>query len=242
VCPETCDKCDGKAPIVVSPTPAPYCDDDPKGNFFAPTTGKREPCIWLQDRPFLIPQLCAKGSEARTVCRETCGSCSDMCEDTAGFFSLQGVFRDCEWLRIRPRVQRVVCIPGVDVYEFVCPETCGTCDGERRSPFPTPSPTNTPYPSAAPSQAPTVFCDDNPDGRFFVPFLDTTEPCIWLAARPQYHAELCQPGLPAYDLCEEVSLDFIIVTAPFAVLNAHFIRRLVASAQTLVKILMAHSW
>lgn len=227
VCPETCNVCDGDRSPSRSPSPSArsFCDDDPDASFPVPSTGNTEPCIWLADRPQFIPEVCVKGLPAYDGCAETCGKCTDNCEDTMSTFQFQGVNRDCEWLKLRPFVQNIICIPGHDAYDNICSETCNACDGVRTpssSPHPTLGPSITLQPSIAPSIKDTI-CDDDPVGKFPVPSLGTNEPCIWLAARPQFKGELCVKGLPAYDLCEETcgkcSDDCNDTTGSFAVNN-----------------------
>lgn len=65
-----------------------------------------------------------------------------------------------------------------------------------------------------PSFAPTVtffptptdgVCDDDKVRRFRTTPTQT-EPCVWLAARVEEQPKFCQPGMEAYDLCEETCL------------------------------------
>lgn len=157
VCPETCNNptCDGLAnpttpvptpapvPVLIittppptpSPTPPPvsgnFCDDDRFGTFFVPSAGKSERCVWLAARPVEQAELCRAGQPARSVCRETCGACTDTCEDTNGRFTLNNVRRDCLWLSLRNNVIDQVCTPGSEA-SIMCPETCNACDASTR--------------------------------------------------------------------------------------------------------------
>jgi len=137
-CPETCNACDGNTPSpthtpspTIGPTetenPTSKLCDDTDGLFEVSFLGTKEPCIWLQARPQFVEGLCIEGSEAYTVCPETCGACVDDCEDSDAEFLLNGVNRSCEWLRIRPGAQAALCIEGSEAY-LTCPETCNACD------------------------------------------------------------------------------------------------------------------
>mmetsp|Transcript_3643 Transcript_3643/g.5340 ORF Transcript_3643/g.5340 Transcript_3643/m.5340 type:complete len:354 (+) Transcript_3643:429-1490(+) len=154
-CPETCDKCDSQVrtagpppsslpqssnPIPITPIPTTHptsdppvptegirCDDDRTTKFWVPSLEKYEPCVWLSARPEEKIILCQPGQEAYRICPETCGVCSDSCEDTDGRFDLNEVSRDCLWLSLRNSVINEVCQPGNEAYS-VCPETCDACD------------------------------------------------------------------------------------------------------------------
>jgi hypothetical protein len=202
-------------PTSAFPTGSAFLCDDTDGEFFVDESDQPEPCIWLQARSKLIPEYCAEGSEASLVCPKTCGACTDECKDTRNSFIVRGIERDCGWLRIRPGQQAISCVVGSDVY-LTCPETCDACDGrDHPSSAPssqgdTKSPTSSPTKTVSPTDArQKETCDDDPIGRFPVTSLGTSEPCIWLSDRPQYNDEVCVEGLPAWDLCEEVSNQII---------------------------------
>jgi hypothetical protein len=101
------------------------CDDDRYARFFV--AGKEEPCVWLAARMDQFGSLC--NGEAGDICRETCGTCFDDCEDTSGYFTYKGVLRNCLWLSLRNHVidEPGVCDPGSEA-AMVCPETCDICD------------------------------------------------------------------------------------------------------------------
>ena len=61
VCPETCGIC------------VDTCEDDPSGRF--KVNGISRDCFWLSLRPHFIEEVCADGSNAATVCVETCNKC-----------------------------------------------------------------------------------------------------------------------------------------------------------------------
>jgi len=198
------------------PTQSKWKCDDTDGDFYDPITEKREPCIWLQDRPNRIPTLCEIGSEARSICPETCGSCLDECFDTTKKFLVDSVKRNCVWLRIRPGQQEIYCSVGQDAY-YACPETCNACDGIE---FPSLAPSKYPslrptfkdetytpsvYPSISlsPTTSPTLqFCDDT-DGNFFEPQSNKNQPCIWLMARPELIQTLCVENSEVSRVCPE---------------------------------------
>lgn len=106
-----------------------YCDDSNDCTFFVSDEyGKREKCIWLKARPAMQKILCVEGSEASSVCPETCGVCSDSCVDSQGvFFEVDGVLRDCLWLSLRPNKHSSVCSEGGAAFEH-CQDVCNRCD------------------------------------------------------------------------------------------------------------------
>jgi hypothetical protein len=148
-CPETCDVCDRfspnptATPTMISPTASPTtkapagptptigCDDSATARFFVAETNKAEPCVWLASRPDFQATYCAEGhpSGARVICEETCGACSDNCEDNSLQFLINGVLRDCTWLGLRPNVMEMLCHTGTSA-DFICPETCNVCDSD----------------------------------------------------------------------------------------------------------------
>jgi Right handed beta helix region len=204
-CPETCDVCDGikagnfpptEAPTI-PPVPEGYlCDDDNSQTFRVDEIAQDQHCIWLAARPDFIKTYCTMShpSKAYDLCAETCGKCVDDCRDTNANFDIFSKPRNCEWLSIRPDVQKVVCVPENPAYTL-CPETCNTCDG-----------TGTLAPIPAPLPVPTTTnCDDSVFGEFFVKDLMVFQRCVWLAARPEWQKTLCQVGDPsnARTVCAE---------------------------------------
>eukprot|EP00545_Synedropsis_sp_CCMP1620_P006968 CAMPEP_0119009876 /NCGR_PEP_ID=MMETSP1176-20130426/4652_1 /TAXON_ID=265551 /ORGANISM="Synedropsis recta cf, Strain CCMP1620" /LENGTH=696 /DNA_ID=CAMNT_0006962457 /DNA_START=103 /DNA_END=2193 /DNA_ORIENTATION=+ len=120
-------------PTTSSPTSHPssqlICDDNNRAQFVVnETSGYSNGCLWLAARPEWQEQLCVETHAAYTLCEETCGSCTDNCEDTeGGTFEHRGVNRPCSWLSLRSNVQQEVCVPGHMAME-VCQETCNVCD------------------------------------------------------------------------------------------------------------------
>ena len=132
------------------------CDDDPEATFFVTATGKDEPCIWLAARPIQQEIYCAVGQPASSLCRETCGSCSDKCIDQKNrWFLHEGIQRNCLWLSLRSHIIKEVCVPGHEALAF-CPETCNSPDCNFQFEYfqpstspsaPTTAPTETWYPT-----------------------------------------------------------------------------------------------
>lgn len=112
------------------------CDDDPSETFEIDSNGQRaeRDCAWLRSEPTDVQtQFCALSTEIFSVCEETCGKCTDSCEDdsTAQFVvSITDVFEsqlvDCAWLATRPHMINQFCQPGHDAY-VSCEETCNSC-------------------------------------------------------------------------------------------------------------------
>jgi hypothetical protein len=128
------------APITAAPVKIPTsypsseltCDDNNVAKFVVnddETSVFSEGCLWLAARPEWQEKLCVKTHAAYTLCEETCGSCTDNCEDNiAGIFEHHGIDRPCSWLSIRAHVHTEVCVPGHAAMN-VCKETCNVCDG-----------------------------------------------------------------------------------------------------------------
>jgi Gametolysin peptidase M11 len=104
----------------------PICDDDLTKTFRA-ASGIQQNCTWLRKGD---TKNCVKGQEAYDVCAETCGKCTDDCEDTAGvdFFVGDGFGRkNCTWLARSPAMQEKLCRHGHAAFEH-CQESCNRCD------------------------------------------------------------------------------------------------------------------
>lgn len=131
------------------------CDDDVGVSFFAGVAGVVD-CLWLQTNPSIIDMFC-QDEAIRDTCKETCGKCSDDCDDDPfATFSVNG-FRNlnCAFVRANPQVN--ACEPGLPAYDY-CPETCNACS--RRNPVPiTSSPSKAPTPvpeTTSPTPFPTT--------------------------------------------------------------------------------------
>ena len=203
LCGETCHSCDGAVTNTPTPNPAAddapaalladgVCDDDAYSYFFVESLEEYQRCIWLASRPEEQQTLCRPEdpSGAFHMCSETCGKCTDTCNDTSIRFMVGNASRDCLWLSLRPAMQELLCVPGSDAW-FACGETCGGCDGLLHEMTPAPSP------------AVQYECDDSKLGTFFVADLNEFQRCVWLESRPDYIERLCMQGHAAYDVCPE---------------------------------------
>eukprot|EP00548_Thalassiothrix_antarctica_P007308 CAMPEP_0194136872 /NCGR_PEP_ID=MMETSP0152-20130528/6827_1 /TAXON_ID=1049557 /ORGANISM="Thalassiothrix antarctica, Strain L6-D1" /LENGTH=843 /DNA_ID=CAMNT_0038833675 /DNA_START=242 /DNA_END=2770 /DNA_ORIENTATION=- len=203
-----------------SPTPR-LCDDSLFTLFTLLNNEGHQRCVWLASREEQQEIYCKPGMDAYDICEETCGKCTDTCEDTNGVFPTiklvdhvnVTINRNCLWLSLRPAIIEEVCKAGFTAYDITCPETCNACDlAAPVSPqLPSPVPTSSPEPSPAPTNPePTVSpsirvnCDDDPNGKFMLND-GREEICVWLAAadRQDQRDIYCVPGNDAYDLCEE---------------------------------------
>lgn len=112
----------------VTPGPSFVCDDDNSARFYVNEANGEQGCVWLEARPEFQAMLCHESHIAYHACEETCGKCVDDCEDANDrhFFEIQGTFRNCFWLYLRPNKQAVECVPGKEAYES-CRETCENC-------------------------------------------------------------------------------------------------------------------
>jgi hypothetical protein len=116
--------------VIVDPSPG-ACDDSRLGKFPTLSNGDQR-CIWLVSRADERLIYCRPNETAYHLCEETCGKCTDDCEDTIERFDYEEISRDCLWLTLRPHVQDVVCVPGHRAHDIVCPETCNSCDGDAK--------------------------------------------------------------------------------------------------------------
>jgi len=161
--------------------------------------------VWLQARLEYKDEVCGTNL-GKLFCPETCGVCSDNCKDTSSKFSIKNHIRGCEWIKLRPAVKPEVCTEGSDAALY-CPETCDICDELRIPTVPLISdPSSSPLiPSPPPTSISGGVCDDDPSVEFYVPEIEKYQRCIWLAARPFYQIDFCDPNHPsnAYSICEE---------------------------------------
>ena len=137
-CPETCENCPTVLSQTLAPTPDPIisdpCDDSITTTIFIDSIIGSVPCRWLATRPSQQPRFCAPAdvSNAFNVCAETCGKCTDNCEDaTEGTFTdKRGIERPCSWLADDSNNRRpFYCFPDDEAYTL-CKETCGNCASE----------------------------------------------------------------------------------------------------------------
>eukprot|EP00543_Licmophora_paradoxa_P005864 CAMPEP_0202451146 /NCGR_PEP_ID=MMETSP1360-20130828/9642_1 /ASSEMBLY_ACC=CAM_ASM_000848 /TAXON_ID=515479 /ORGANISM="Licmophora paradoxa, Strain CCMP2313" /LENGTH=827 /DNA_ID=CAMNT_0049069645 /DNA_START=188 /DNA_END=2671 /DNA_ORIENTATION=+ len=171
------------APSYTLPDRGQICDDDPTGTFLLSDGTTLETCYWLNNQGSSIrSSYCNNAaSEASTLCPETCGTCTDDCEDEANAtFLLNGQDRTCSWLAGQPILWQFICIPGETAFE-ICKETCNSC---------------MPYdPNCNDSTAETFFVNDDLGSKT----------CIWLAdaSRTEFRRDLCVPTNPAFHICSE---------------------------------------
>jgi hypothetical protein len=105
------------------------CDDDMKAVFFV--GGNKRDCGWLaRNWATWSATVCVAGAHvAYDICEETCGKCSDNCEDTSGkTFAINKyqTYRDCKWLSTRVWWQERLCANSA--ISVLCGESCGICD------------------------------------------------------------------------------------------------------------------
>jgi hypothetical protein len=121
---------DGKQKHTCDKVMPPICDDSLSKTFLA-TDGVKRNCIALRSAANGVKaKNCVKGQEAYDVCAETCGKCTDDCEDTPGvdFFVSAALGRqNCTWLSVRPAVQEKLCRYGQEAFDL-CGESCNRCD------------------------------------------------------------------------------------------------------------------
>ena len=86
-CQETCNSCNDQVPEPANDT----CEDSRKMVYINERVGYLR-CFWLarflerQRSPHWKDKLCAPDQEAYTACPETCGACTDACEDQTGYY------------------------------------------------------------------------------------------------------------------------------------------------------------
>jgi trypsin len=105
---------------------------------------------------------------------------------------------DCAWLENNPRFVSIFCRS--KSIKDACEETCGKCSAEARTAV---SLTAKETPDADEAVPFRPNCDDDPEATFRVNDELGDMQCVWLAARPEWQAQLCNPSHPAYSRCEE---------------------------------------
>eukprot|EP00547_Thalassionema_nitzschioides_P002913 CAMPEP_0194199332 /NCGR_PEP_ID=MMETSP0156-20130528/391_1 /TAXON_ID=33649 /ORGANISM="Thalassionema nitzschioides, Strain L26-B" /LENGTH=708 /DNA_ID=CAMNT_0038924217 /DNA_START=123 /DNA_END=2246 /DNA_ORIENTATION=- len=160
------------------------CDDDMTQEFEVPGLPNIT-CSFLQNRPSVRNYLC-DATRADEVCKESCGTCSDSCDDdNNAYFEYDGEYQNCEWARTEIRTQAdfdSICSPGKSPHRY-CREACNSC----------------------PSPIDGDACDDSQDATFVV-FILGEQQCSWLENLPDsqkkwWMSHLCYPGQEVYDLC-----------------------------------------
>jgi hypothetical protein len=214
-CQETCNACAGGTPLTLKPTSPPVvrdngvtpspliptlspqlrssCDDSFFDTFYVEDIKQDQYCIWLRARPEYVAKLCVAGhaSRARQVCPETCGVCTDSCEDSETKFDIGGKRRDCLWLSLRISEQVKNCNAKHEAW-FHCRETCENCgDSKSAESFETDSPVTVNHDSIRDGGD---SCDDSRFGSFYVSSEIGQQKCVWLRARPGWQDILCAEG------------------------------------------------
>jgi hypothetical protein len=109
----------------------------PRSSLCQPEESKTPPCVWLAACPEMQAILCDPQDplHAYHICKETCGKCTDNCQDDpVAYFEYvnkeTGVvtLHNCLWLSLQNWVQDEVCNDSSSQAGTVCPETCNKCD------------------------------------------------------------------------------------------------------------------
>ena len=115
--------------VTLTLAPTSGCDDSsPTATFYINELHGHKNCNWLKKHPRWRTRACVPEHEAFSVCEETCGKCTDTCEDEPGTFYVnkRQPYRDCAWLSVRPFWQKHVCREG-NAGNELCRETCNRC-------------------------------------------------------------------------------------------------------------------
>ena len=128
-CQVTCNSCDSQ---VTNPELNDSCEDSKKMFYVNKHLGHMR-CYFfgqfLSRNPRWKPKLCAPDQNAYHECPDTCGKCTDSCEDQPDksfYVSRRQGYRDCAWLVKRPLWQARLCYEGHDAYKY-CNELCNSC-------------------------------------------------------------------------------------------------------------------
>ena len=203
--------------------PVPVCDDTLFISLIIDQdTGQKEDCAWLalSATDDQRAELCKPGHTlaAALFCAETCGQCSDDCEDTDIEFLAHGEMQNCVWLALRPDEVDILCWIDPTVID-ACPETCGKCDGTTSrsvggsstdgnddagdNPDGSQS-NNTPTEKSGTAEYHSKYaCDDSKWDYFYVEEINEYQRCYWLETHPEYQDSLCKEGNDAYVYCPE---------------------------------------
>jgi hypothetical protein len=127
-CQETCDSCNAQVQDVSDDG----CEDSKK-MFYVNDKLPNIRCFWLhhflERSPHWRDRICAPGQPAYDNCPETCGKCSDTCEDQADkrfYVNRRNGLQDCAWLASRPLWQAKLCGTS-HLASLYCNEICNTC-------------------------------------------------------------------------------------------------------------------
>ena len=108
----------------------PYCDDNMTVKFYVDAATGYKDCAWLkQNLDTRGAQLCHVVHPARNYCAETCGKCTDSCEDSEGSFYVNEALgkQNCTWLSDHHDWQDRLCYSGNKAFNL-CHESCDRCD------------------------------------------------------------------------------------------------------------------
>jgi hypothetical protein len=117
------------APVLAMAVGVDECEDD-LTYLFSVDESRTRGCFWLSKRPSQQKTLCTGDIKAK--CAETCGACSDNCDDDPDakieFEVPDGKTNTntCEWLKKHIVVWPLNCKAGSEAYEK-CKDTCNSC-------------------------------------------------------------------------------------------------------------------
>jgi hypothetical protein len=110
------------------------CEDSLDITFYMNDTLGHQRCSWLRRNLNGMHDanrsnkeaFCVESENAFYFCEETCGKCTDDCNDNStATFQLAGSYTNCEWLSGKPFLWTLAC-KHRDVWE-VCRDTCDCC-------------------------------------------------------------------------------------------------------------------
>mmetsp|Transcript_10951 Transcript_10951/g.18152 ORF Transcript_10951/g.18152 Transcript_10951/m.18152 type:complete len:732 (-) Transcript_10951:95-2290(-) len=172
------------SPSWIKPDRGEACDDNMFESFYVGETLGEQNCQWLQESRWYQTLLCVPGLPAHNVCAETCGKCSDDCEDDdRAIFSYNQTFTTCSLLRqADPSTWETICNEEEGAVDH-CLETCNSCPSAIDNP---------------------ESCDDSQDQIYRVEGVGNRR-CAWLAQPPQSRAreKFCKPDNPVFHICAE---------------------------------------
>jgi trypsin len=173
---------------------ASSCDDTFR---FFKWGSKHLTCSWLSTRSTtLLRKICSR-SNASDVCPETCGLCTDSCNDNrvATVTIPNRGRKSCLWLKKwfakRPEKFRKFCSPDhISLAFYICKETCENCGyGDYKETL---------------TDDMTNKCLDKKDETFLLQG-KFTRTCEWLRLKPFRQRKLCKRNHPsgAYHICKD---------------------------------------
>lgn len=108
------------------------CDDAQYCEFMVDSSiWRSENCAWLREQSDSDIDIWCEKLDTREMCPETCGICSDSCEDSSGTILIDGVEESCSFLAISPDLHAEFCDSNHSSGAWTtCAETCGNCNAE----------------------------------------------------------------------------------------------------------------